>query len=91
MLLLATCLLLQNFWVGCDMEDKVIDQNVVDVINQLDKRMKIGYKKYGVTTERDDIDFLGWLQHLQEELLDAAIYVERIKKGVKNDSIRGNN
>lgn len=73
------------------MSDEVIDQNVVDVINQLDKRMKVGYKKYGVTTERDDIDFLGWLQHLQEELLDASIYIERIKKGVKNDSIRGNN
>lgn len=73
------------------MGDEVIDQNVVDVINQLDKRMKVGYKKYGVTTERDDIDFLGWLQHLQEELLDASIYIERIKKGVKNDSIRGNN
>lgn len=73
------------------MRDEVIDQNVVDVINQLDKRMKVGYKKYGVTTERDDIDFLGWLQHLQEELLDASIYIERIKKGVKNDSIRGNN
>jgi hypothetical protein len=45
--------------------------------------MQAGYQKYGTTTERTDIDFLGWLQHLQEELLDAAVYVERLKKEVK--------
>jgi hypothetical protein len=42
--------------------------------------MQAGYQKYGVTTERVDIDLAGWLQHLQEELLDAAVYVERIKR-----------
>ena len=46
-------------------------------------RMQTGYKKYGVTTERTDIEFLGWLQHLQEELLDAAVYIERLKKEIK--------
>lgn len=45
-----------------------------------------GYQKYGVTTEREDIDFVGWIQHLQEELLDAAIYIERIK----NDTTKRN-
>lgn len=42
-------------------------------------RVLAGYAKYGVTTERTDIDLRGWLQHLQEELLDAAVYVERLK------------
>ena len=46
-------------------------------------RMEAGYKKYGVTTERKDIDLMGWLQHLQEELMDASIYVERIKSELK--------
>lgn len=58
------------------------DQNVVGVIKQLESRMKFGYSKYGVTTERDDVDLLGWLQHLQEELMDACVYVERLKKEV---------
>jgi hypothetical protein len=56
------------------------DENVEAVRSLLDQRMKAGYLKYGTTTERQDIDLAGWLQHLQEELLDAAVYVERIKK-----------
>ena len=61
----------------------MIDQNVENVRQMLYNRMQTGYKKYGVTTERTDIEFLGWLQHLQEELLDAAVYIERLKKEIK--------
>lgn len=60
------------------------DKNVEAIREMLRSRMETGYKKYGVTTERTDIDFLGWLQHLQEELLDAAVYIERLKDEVKN-------
>ena len=56
-----------------------IDKNVEAVRQLLWQRMSTGYTKYGVTTERTDIDLMGWLQHLQEELLDAAVYVERLK------------
>lgn len=59
------------------------DKNVQRVIEQLDSRMKVGYSKYGVTTEREDIDLLGWLQHLQEELMDACVYIERLKTEVQ--------
>lgn len=55
------------------------DANVERVIAMLRGRVLAGYAKYGVTTERTDIDLRGWLQHLQEELLDAAVYVERLK------------
>lgn len=60
-----------------------MDSNVEKVREMLYNRMETGYKKYGVTTERTDIDLLGWLQHLQEELLDAAVYVERLKNELK--------
>lgn len=59
-----------------------IDPNVESVSDLLKSRMEVGFKKYGTTTERTDIDLLGWLQHLQEELLDAAVYIERLKKEV---------
>ena len=62
----------------------MIDKNVEAVREQLYNRMETGYNKYGVTTERTDIDLLGWLQHLQEELLDAAVYVERLKDELKD-------
>lgn len=56
------------------------DRNVEAVRARLLSRMQAGLAKYGTTTERTDIDLAGWLQHLQEELLDAAVYVERIKR-----------
>jgi hypothetical protein len=46
------------------------------------ERSRIGHKKYGVTLARLDLDLRQWLQHLQEELLDAAGYVERLKAEV---------
>ena len=57
------------------------DKNVLAVMKQLESRMEVGYKKYGVTTADDTTtDLLGWLQHLQEELMDAVVYIERTKQ-----------
>jgi hypothetical protein len=61
----------------------LIDPNVEAVKEQLSKRSEAGLKKYGVTTERTDLDTKQWLQHLQEELMDACIYIETIKGRVK--------
>lgn len=61
------------------------DANVEAVREALLQRSQAGLAKYGTTTERTDINLLGWLQHLQEELLDAAVYVEALKQRVKNE------
>ncbi len=45
-------------------------------------RAKVGEKKYGTTMDRNDLSLLEWLQHLQEELCDAAVYVEKLKQEV---------
>jgi len=66
--------------------DIPIDKNVESVRRMLWQRMSSGYKKYGTTTERTDIDLMGWLQHLQEELLDAAVYVERLKDELRTST-----
>lgn len=60
-----------------------MDKNVDAVCQMLQDRSWVGYKKYGCTTERQDIDLLGWLQHAQEEALDFAVYLERIKQELK--------
>ena len=52
------------------------------VIEQIRNRAEVGEKKYGHTLERNDLTFLEWLQHLQEELMDAACYVEKLKEDV---------
>tara|TARA_R110001583_G_scaffold3293_1_gene21260 strand:- start:4010 stop:4204 length:195 start_codon:yes stop_codon:yes gene_type:complete len=41
-------------------------------------RSKVGKKKYGVTMERDDLNFTQWMTHLQEELMDAIVYIEKV-------------
>lgn len=54
------------------------DKNVLDVIKLIDQRSATGLSKYGVTTERTDLTREQWLRHLQEELLDASIYIQRL-------------
>ena len=56
------------------------DSNVEAVINSIREREERGMSKYGVNTDRTDLSTLEWLQHLQEELMDGAVYIERIKK-----------
>ena len=54
------------------------------VINKIRKRAEVGKAKYGVTMERSDLDTIEWLTHLQEELMDASVYVERLLEEVGN-------
>ena len=48
------------------------------VCNKIQERAEVGKKKYGVTMERDDLNALQWLIHLQEEMMDAAVYIEKL-------------
>ena len=62
------------------------DPIVESVVDQLVSRSDVGYEKYGVTLEEDVPDIHKWLQHIQEELLDASNYIEKLKKVLpKND------
>ena len=49
------------------------------VIEKIRNRAEIGLKKYGTTMARKDLSILEWLQHLQEEVLDGAVYIERLQ------------
>jgi hypothetical protein len=61
------------------------DPIVESVIAKYQKRSAEGMIKYGVTMMRDDLTSLQWLNHLQEELMDATLYLERLR--VKLESI----
>jgi len=61
------------------------DTIVDGVIDKLIDRALVGKRKYGVTLERNDLSLSEWLTHLQEELMDAANYIERIKKVVDGE------
>ena len=57
-----------------------IEQSVCEKILQ---RAKVGKEKYGTTMERDDLTFQEWITHLQEELMDAIVYIEKLKQNGK--------
>jgi len=46
---------------------------------KMDLRSQAGLVKYGVGTDRDDLSLDDWLNHAQEEAMDFAIYLERIR------------
>jgi len=54
------------------------------VCEKIQSRSKVGESKYGVTMERTDLSTIEWLAHLQEELMDAAVYVEKLLGRVKH-------
>ena len=59
-----------------------INQSVSD---KLLKRAEIGRNKYGVTMDRNDLKYRDWLIHLQEELLDGAVYIEKLLTQLKEN------
>lgn len=56
------------------------DSIVNEVVENFKDRSKIGILKYNTTLDRKDIDFVGWLNHLQQELMDATLYIQKLKK-----------
>jgi hypothetical protein len=56
-----------------------MDSIVKSVIDRFETRAEMGNKKYGTDLDRKDIDVLGWIQHLQDELHDAYLYSEKLK------------
>ena len=49
-----------------------------EVCKKIQARSEVGKKKYGVTMEEEVLSIREWLNHLQQELMDAAVYVEKI-------------
>ena len=55
------------------MTDKIVEQ----IITKFTNRSKAGIKKYGTTLYENNTD--DFLNHLQEELMDAILYIEKLK------------
>jgi hypothetical protein len=54
------------------MRDKIVD----DVIDKYYDRSQVGITKYGSTLYNNNKD--NYLKHLQEELMDATLYIEKL-------------
>jgi len=64
-------------------KDKIVQQ----VISKFEQRSELGIKKYGTTLEENNTD--DFINHLQEELMDAILYLEKIKSIKRRESYYG--
>ena len=49
------------------------------VILKFLERSTVGFTKYGVTLDRDDLSVKDWISHAQEELMDAILYLQKLR------------
>ena len=56
------------------------DPVVQRVVNKFVSRSDVGFAKYGVTLEDDKSNIFQWVNHLQEELMDAVLYLQKLKE-----------
>ena len=55
------------------------DPIIQKVVEKIISRSDVGYKKYKVTLKADDKSINEWLNNIQEELMDAVNYIEKLK------------
>ncbi len=56
------------------------DMIVQNVIRKYNNRSKVGIDKYGTTLEESKEDTIAFIRHLQEEMMDATLYCEKLLK-----------
>jgi hypothetical protein len=56
---------------------EVVDLVVESIIEKFKERSAVGIKKYGTTLYENNSD--DFLNHLQEELMDAILYIQKLR------------
>jgi hypothetical protein len=77
-------------WTQTTTNDQIKEDCIVEAIRtQLKDRSDVGIRKYNTTLDRTDLSLLDWLEHAKQEALDFALYLERIKREVKEKGLDG--
>jgi len=61
-------------------EVKFRDPVVERVVDKFISRSDVGYEKYKVTLNDDPSNIFEWINHMQEELMDATLYLQKLKE-----------
>jgi hypothetical protein len=61
-------------------EEVKLDSVVTSVLQQFISRATFGKQKYGTDLDRTDLSIVEWIQHAQEEHMDAILYLEKLKQ-----------
>jgi hypothetical protein len=75
---------LEDKWHTTTSRDEVLNQKrdtiVEEVKDIFDKRSQQGIKEYGTTLADNPDGFWRWINELQTELMDAVLYIQKLKK-----------
>lgn len=64
-------------------KDNHSNSRILDsVMDRFKSREAKGLVTYGTTMDRNDLSIIEWAQHLQEELMDAVLYLEKFKQEI---------
>jgi hypothetical protein len=59
-----------------NVRDSVVDE----IVSKFQERSRVGITKYGTTLDRKDLKPEDWVNHIQEELMDAILYTQRLRR-----------
>jgi hypothetical protein len=75
-------------WTQTTTNDQIKEDSIVEAIRtQLKDRSDVGIRKYNTTLDRTDLSLLDWLEEFKQELMDATLYLERLKREIKEKGL----
>jgi hypothetical protein len=63
-----------------------MDSVVAAVVEKFKQRSEFGQRKYGTNLDRKDLTVFEWANHMQEELMDAILYLEKLKRELSSST-----
>ena len=63
-----------------DKKEVMTDKMVEQVVAKFRRRSEVGINKYGTTLCRNNAEITDRLTHLEEELMDATLYIQWLKQ-----------
>lgn len=72
---------IEDRWYSNSTAPKVLKDSIVEEVKDImDKRSQSGIKEYGTTLADNPDGFWRWVNELQTELMDAVLYIQKLKK-----------
>lgn len=65
--------------------DSVVDS----IIDQFVERASMGKTKYNTDLDREDLSVVEWIEHAQQEHMDAILYLQKLKTIIGGKKSRG--
>jgi hypothetical protein len=72
---------IEDIWYSNSTATGALKDSIVEEVKEImDERSQSGIKEYGTTLADNPDGFWRWVNELQAELLDGALYLQKLKK-----------